>query len=214
MLRVSEIFHSIQGESSYAGWPCSFVRLSGCNLRCSYCDTRYAHDEGTVMEVSEILQRVDAQSCDLVEVTGGEPLLQSETHRLVRELADRGRRVLVETNGSMDISELDPRSVVIMDVKCPSSGQSHCNDLANLGRLRPADEVKLVIGDREDYEFARELLGGFRSGGLKQNTVHFSPVFGKMEPSRLVQWILDDRLCVRLNLQLHKFIWDPNRRGV
>ncbi len=214
MLKVSEIFHSIQGESSFAGCPCAFVRLSGCNLRCSYCDTRYAYDDGVAMEVSEILRRVDACTCDLVEVTGGEPLLQSEASRLVRELADRGLRVLVETNGSMDISPLDVRSIVIMDVKCPSSGQSHCNDLANLGRLRPGDEVKFVIADRADYEFAREVVLGMRPGEGKQNVKHFSPVFGRMEPSCLAEWILEDRLCVRLNLQLHKVIWGPSQRGV
>lgn len=214
VLRVNEIFHSIQGESSYAGWPCVFVRLTGCNLRCLYCDTRYAYEEGVDLEMAEILDRVAAFSCDMVEVTGGEPLLQREAFRLVEALLDRGYRVLVETNGSMDISPLDPRCASIVDVKCPSSGESHRNDLANLLRLRPADELKFVIGDRGDYEFAKHVLAAPPFGGRILNTVHFSPVSGKLEPSLLVRWILEDRLRVHLNLQWHKVIWGPSERGV
>lgn len=214
MLRVSEIFHSIQGESSFAGWPCTFIRLSGCNLRCRYCDTQYAYEEGETLGISEVINRIESYSCNLVEVTGGEPLLQDGAPQLVGELVRLGFHVLVETNGSMDISVLDPRSIAIMDVKCPSSGQSQHNDLENFARLRPADEVKFVIADRVDYEFAKALVHGMLPGEGKRNVTHFSPVFGLMEPSRLVEWILHDRLCVRLNLQLHKLIWGPSVRGV
>jgi 7-carboxy-7-deazaguanine synthase len=214
VLRVCEIFHSIQGESSYAGWPCSFVRLSGCNLRCRYCDTPYAYEEGVAMEVGEILERLGIYSSRLVEVTGGEPLLQAETPRLVRKLLECGYRVLVETNGSKDISGLDPRCVAIVDMKCPSSGQSHCNDLGNLRRLRPSDELKFVIENRADYDFAKSLLSSIRSEGEIMNTVHFSPVFGQLDPSRLVDWILEDGLWVHLNMQWHKVIWGPDERGV
>jgi 7-carboxy-7-deazaguanine synthase len=222
-LRVNEIFHSIQGESSYAGWPCVFVRLTGCNLRCTYCDTRYAYDEGGEMNVSEILDRVRAFRCRLVEVTGGEPLIQHETPHLVSGLLRRGHTVLVETNGTRDISLLDRECIKIVDFKCPSSGEAERNDLENIQRLGESDEVKLVIGTREDYEFARDLadlIHGAR--GLDElrghigpgKTVHFSPVLGVLEPKTLAEWLLSDRLDVRLNLQLHKYIWDPGLRGV
>ena len=216
-LRVNEIFHSIQGESSYAGWPCVFVRLTGCNLRCTYCDTRYAYEEGSEMSVSEILDRVRAFRCRLVEVTGGEPLIQDETPQLVSGLLRRGYTVLVETNGSRDISLLDRECIKIVDFKCPSSGEAERNDLDNIRRLGENDEVKLVIGTREDYEFARELaelIHGARGAGGRRKTVHFSPVLGVLEPRALAEWLLSDGLDVRLNLQLHKYIWDPEQRGV
>ncbi|ABK17668.1 radical SAM protein [Syntrophobacter fumaroxidans] len=213
-LRVNEIFHSIQGESGYAGWPCVFVRLTGCNLRCSYCDTRYAYDEGDFVTLREIIGRVRRFDCPLVEITGGEPLLQPETPELVAELLDLGHTVLVETNGSMDISVVDRRCVKIVDFKCPSSGESDANDMENLERLGSRDEIKCVIGTREDYEFAREIerLAAERAG--TGSTVCFSPVFGKLEPRELAEWILADRLRVRLGLQLHKIIWEPDTRGV
>lgn len=213
-LRVNEIFHSIQGESGYAGWPCVFVRLTGCNLRCSYCDTRYAYDEGDLVTLREIIGRVRRFDCPLVEITGGEPLLQAETPGLIAELLDLGHTVLLETNGSMDISAVDRRCVKIVDFKCPSSGESDANDMGNLGRLGPPDEIKCVIGTREDYEFAREIerLIAERAGTCA--TVCFSPVFGKLEPKELAEWILADRLRVRLGMQLHKIIWEPDRRGV
>lgn len=213
MLRVNEIFHSIQGESSYAGWPCSFIRLAGCNLRCTYCDTRYAYEEGEDLEIGDILDRLSAPAGCLVEVTGGEPLLQAETPTLVKGLLARGYRVLVETNGSLDISVLDPACVAILDLKCPSSGESHRNELGNLDRLRPADEVKFVLANRRDYEFARRVMASLHAN-RRTNVVHFSPVFGVLEPSRLVEWILEDRLPVHLNLQWHKYIWGPDQRGV
>ncbi len=211
-LRVNEIFHSIQGESSYAGEPCVFVRLAGCNLRCAYCDTRYAYDEGQANEIAEILERVSRFGCGLVEITGGEPLLQEETPVLARELLSAGYRVLVETNGSMDIDRLDRGCARIMDVKCPSSGMATHNDMTNLTRLTGRDELKFVIGSREDYEFAKSILATRPEGvGCK---VNFSAVFGQLPLRELAEWILADRLSVRLNLQIHKLIWDPDARGV
>jgi 7-carboxy-7-deazaguanine synthase len=210
-LKVNEIFHSIQGESSYAGRPCTFVRLTGCNLRCSYCDTTYAYSEGTDYSIEEVVQRAALYKCPLVEITGGEPLIQVETPALIGQLLSEGYRVLLETNGSQDIGRVDPRCVKIVDIKCPSSGQAKENDLENLTKLTGKDEVKFVIGDREDYEFAKELLGVHN---LKGNPVHFSPVFRTLAPRTLAEWILSDRLDVRLHLQLHKYIWDPNQRGV
>jgi 7-carboxy-7-deazaguanine synthase len=215
MLVVNEIFQSVQGESSYAGWPCLFVRLTGCNLRCAYCDTRHAYDEGHEMSVVDIIHRLQPFSCPLVEITGGEPLIQSETPELIQKLLDEGWQVLVETNGSIDIACVDPRCVRIVDFKCPSSFESNSNDYKNIERLSPKDEVKFVIGDREDYEFARALAARVQSSGSAAKVpIHFSPVSERLPPRVLVQWILEDRLQVRLNLQLHKFIWGPDERGV
>ena len=210
-LKVSEIFHSIQGESSWSGQPCAFIRLTGCNLRCAYCDTSYAYEQGRFMEISEILERVRRLRCDLVEVTGGEPLIQEETPSLIGRLLDEGHTVLLETNGSIDIGGVDRRCVRIVDIKCPSSGMAGQNDLRNLKKLRARDELKFVIGSREDYEFARELLSTFPAVRRK---INFSPVFGVLAPRSLAEWILHDRLPVRLNLQLHKIIWGPEARGV
>jgi len=215
MLRVNEVFHSIQGESSFAGWPCVFVRLTGCNLRCNYCDTRYAYDEGEDMSLPDVLLKVKAFDCPLVEITGGEPLIQEEAPGLAEALLDLGLRVLVETNGSCDISLIDSRCTRIVDLKCPSSGQAGANDYGNLGRLGDRDELKFVLSDREDYEFARDHVRRLKTG--RRGTmipIHFSPVFARMDPGMLARWILDDRLQVRLNLQLHKMIWGPDRRGV
>jgi 7-carboxy-7-deazaguanine synthase len=212
-LKVNEIFYSIQGESSYAGRPCLFVRLTGCNLRCSYCDTRYAYEEGTEMEIETILNHLSAYPCFLVEVTGGEPLLQKETPALVRSLLAKRYHVLMETNGSQDVSVVDPRCIKIIDVKCPLSGEMEKNDLKNLDLLTVRDEIKFVISGREDYEYAKTLL---ISTGLAERTnlVHFSPAYGKIEPRELGGWILKDHLKVRLHFQLHKLIWPPDRRGV
>lgn len=213
-LKVNEIFYSIQGESSFAGYPCVFVRLTGCNLRCSYCDTQYAYVEGEELAISPLVKRVRAFECPLVEITGGEPLLQNETPELIYTLLNEGHTVLLETNGSLDISPVDFRCVRILDVKCPSSGQSPCNDLTNLQRLSSRDEVKFVIGDRADYDYARQILRELAGRSPEVSCVHFSPVFGKMKPDTLAGWILDDHLPVRLQLQLHKIIWDPQLRGV
>lgn len=214
MLKVNEIFHSIQGESTYAGRRCVFVRLTGCNLRCSYCDTQYAYDEGDELEIDDILDRITSYQCSLVEITGGEPLIQPETPILVNRLLAGGYRVLMETNGSQDISRVDARCVKIVDIKCPSSGESGQNDLENLNRLTDQDEVKFVITDHGDYEFAKEILESRSSDFCRKRPVHVSPVFGKIEPKIVVEWILKDRLDVRLHLQLHKFIWPLDQRGV
>jgi len=213
-LKVNEIFYSIQGESSFAGRPCVFVRLTGCNLRCSYCDTRYAYYEGKEMDIEEILDKVSSYGCDLVEITGGEPLIQENTPYLVRKLLDMGFRVLLETNGTRDISMVDPRCIKILDIKCPYSGESEKNDLENLNRLGKDDEIKFVIADRTDFEFAKRILMEWKIVPFKPNPVHFSPVFGILEPRLLAEWILKDHLDVKLHLQLHKIIWGGEKRGV
>ena len=210
-LEVNEIFHSIQGESSWSGQPCVFIRLTGCNLRCAYCDTSYAYEQGRFMEIPEIMERVRRLRCDLVEVTGGEPLIQADTPLLIGGLLDAGHTVLLETNGSIDIGVVDPRCIRIMDIKCPSSGMAGQNDLRNLQKLGVQDELKFVIGSREDYEFARDLLSTLPAARYK---INFSPVFGSLALRSLAEWILEDRLPVRLNLQLHKIIWGPETRGV
>ncbi|AOY60546.1 radical SAM protein [Desulfococcus multivorans] len=210
-LTVNEIFFSIQGESSFAGRPCVFIRLTGCNLRCAYCDTRYAYYDGVALDIPDILQRVADYQCPLVEVTGGEPLIQAETPLLIGELIERDFTVLLETNGTQDISRIDDRCIRIVDVKCPTSGEADKNDLDNFDRLSSHDEIKFVIGNREDYEFARTIAG--RLSG-RPNPVHFSPVFGRLAPDQMAAWILEDRLNVRLQPQLHKIIWNPEQRGV
>jgi 7-carboxy-7-deazaguanine synthase len=213
-LKVNEIFYSIQGESSYAGRPCVFVRLTGCNLRCSYCDTRFAYRDGEELEVADILNRVKSHECPLVEVTGGEPLIQREAPILVQRLIEEGHEVLMETNGSQDISRVDDRCVKIVDIKCPSSGQHTHNDLKNLDRLKDRDEVKFVISHRDDYAYAKKIVNSGYPNLIKKNTVHFSPVFGRLEASKLAEWLLEDHLDVRLHLQLHKIIWAPGQKGV
>ncbi len=213
-LQVNEIFFSLQGESSYAGLPCVFVRLSGCNLRCSYCDTRYAYEEGSPMEIPEIIDRVSRYNCRLVEITGGEPLLQEETPSLISGLLDLGFTALLETNGSMDISGLDGRCVRILDIKCPSSGEAEKNNFGNLSVLTHEDEIKFVVGDRADYEYAKGVMVEFAGvlGSLKPPLI--SPVMGKIDLKSLAAWILEDRLNARLQVQLHKIIWGPDLRGV
>ncbi len=213
-LKVNEIFYSIQGESSFAGWPCIFVRLTGCNLRCSYCDTQYAYDEGRDASIDDILREVATFRCSLVEITGGEPLRQEETPLLIHTLLDRGYGVLMETNGSFDISAVDPRCIRIVDVKLPGSGEEHRNYWNNLNVLTERDELKFVIGGRKDYEYAREVLGRLQRDVSVKTVANFSPLYGNLAPQLLAEWILEDRLAVRLNLQLHKIIWPPDRRGV
>lgn len=213
-LKVNEIFYSIQGESSYAGRPCVFVRLTGCNLRCTYCDTQYAYEEGQQLEISEIIDRVTSYECLLVDVTGGEPLLQKETPVLIRRLLEQGLEVLMETNGSYDINKVDKRCVRIVDIKCPSSGEQEENNLRNLTKLTGRDEIKCVIGGREDFEYAKRVLSLTDVKPFSINSVHFSPIFGKLDPKVLAGWILEDHLNVRLHLQLHKVIWGPEQRGV
>lgn len=215
MLKVNEVFHSIQGESSFAGLPCVFIRLTGCNLRCTYCDTRYAFDQGQTQTVDRIIRTATGYHCPLVEITGGEPLLQPETPELVRRLLGEGFQVLVETNGSQDISRLDPACTRIVDIKCPSSGEQQQNDLDNLTRLSPRDEVKFVIGDRRDFQFARELIEKYlMPPAFDPGRILLSTVFGKLAPKDLAAWILEANIGARLQLQQHKLIWPPGQRGV
>lgn len=212
-LSVNEIFYSIQGESLYAGLPCAFLRLSGCNLRCRYCDTAYAFAEGTPMPLVNVIERLEAFKCPLVEITGGEPLLQENTPRLIRELLARGYTVLLETNGSLDIRCVDSRCIKIVDIKCPGSGESQNNEPANLDHLAAHDQLKFVLTDRDDYSYAKDLLRG-KWGDKPPVPVLFSPAAGMLEPPQLAAWILKDRLPARLHLQLHKLIWPARARGV
>ena len=213
MLTVNEIFHSIQGESTHAGRPCVFVRLTACDLRCSWCDTPYAFHEGRRMSVDEVMDAVRACDCPVVEITGGEPLLQKEVYPLMQRLLDEGLTVMLETGGHRSIADVPARVIRIMDVKCPGSGESHRNDWTNMEHLTQTDEVKFVIKDRGDYEFAREVVAK-HSLVPRVAAVLFSPVHGILDSKQLAAWILEDRLEVRLQLQVHKYIWDPGTRGV
>jgi 7-carboxy-7-deazaguanine synthase len=211
-MRINEIFFSIQGESSYAGHPCLFVRLTGCPLRCSWCDTSYAFYEGTERSVESILRELEQYECRLVEITGGEPLAQPDVHALVTALADRGYTVLIETSGAMDIASVDRRANIIMDLKCPGSAMEDRNRWTNIPLLKPQDELKFVIKDRADYDWALTIVRKYALAD--RHTVLFSPVFGEMDPQALAEWILADCLNVRYQLQLHKFIWGAAVRGV
>jgi len=212
VLKVNEIFYSIQGESSKAGLPCVFVRLTYCNLRCTYCDTEYAFYEGKDYSVDEIIEEVKKYNCRLVEVTGGEPLVQNESKELMKKLCDNGFEVLLETAGNMPIEDIDKRVKIIMDLKCPSSGMMKKNLFENIDHLKETDEVKFVIGTREDYEWSRETIKKYELN--QKNKVFFSCVFDKLEPLTLVSWILEDKLDVRYQLQMHKYIWHPETKGV
>ena len=213
MLTVNEIFHSIQGESTHSGRPCVFVRLTACDLRCSWCDTPYAFTEGRKVSVEEVVSRVDSYGCGLVEITGGEPLLQREVYPLMRTLLERGHEVLIETGGHVSVAEVPDGVARIVDVKCPGSGESHRNHWPNLDILNGRDEVKFVIRDRADYEYAREVVKT-HALGPRVAAVLFSPVHGVLPPADLAAWILEDRLRVRLQLQSHKYIWGAHVRGV
>jgi 7-carboxy-7-deazaguanine synthase len=212
-VRINEIFHSIQGESTWAGSPCVFVRLTGCNLRCSWCDTEYAFHEGSQMEIAEVAEKVAGFGCGLVEITGGGPLLQQSVHPLIAMLLERGHTVMIETSGERDISVVDPHVIRIVDLKCPGSGESARNRWSNVEHLTRRDELKFVLADRNDYEWARDALNAHRLSE-RVNAVLMSPVFGQLEPADLAAWILEDRLAVRMQLQMHKHIWSPTARGV
>jgi len=213
MLTINEIFHSIQGESTYAGAPCVFVRLTACDLRCAWCDTPYAFTRGEKRTVAEVVEAAAAFGCPLVEITGGEPLLQDDVYPLMEALRDRGMTVLLETGGHISLDRVPAGIVKIVDVKCPASGESARNHWPNLGLLGPADQVKFVIQDRADYEFARRILDEHRLAAACA-AVLFSPVHGVLEPRELAAWILADRLPVRLQLQVHKVVWGAHARGV
>jgi 7-carboxy-7-deazaguanine synthase len=212
-LTVNEIYRSIQGESTWAGRPCVFVRLTYCNLRCNYCDTEYAFYEGKKMALKEIVDRVESFGSELVEITGGEPLLQKNVLPLMSILCDAGHTVLLETSGAHDIAPVDSRVHRIMDLKTPGSGEVEKNLWSNIDHLRPRDEVKFVIGSREDYEWSREKVQRFDLPA-RCHAVLFSPIFGRIDPREIVEWILADKLNVRFQLQMHKFIWTPTQRGV
>jgi 7-carboxy-7-deazaguanine synthase len=213
VLTINEIFHSIQGESTHTGRPCVFVRLTACDLRCSWCDTPYAFTEGSKMTVEDVLARVDGYGCDLVEITGGEPLLQRDVYQLMEQLLASGKTVMVETGGHLSIKEVPSPVIRIMDIKCPASGESAKNHWANLDLLTSHDEVKFVIRDRVDYQFAKDVITRHQ---LVDRTaaVLLSPVHGVLPAKDLAAWILADRLPVRLQLQAHKYIWDAHTRGV
>ena len=213
MLTVNEIFHSIQGESTHAGRPCVFVRLTACDLRCSWCDTPYAFYEGRKMSLDEVIAAVEDYRCPLVELTGGEPLLQKDVYPLMARLLESGKTVLVETGGHVSLVDVPMSVHKIMDVKCPGSGEAHRMDWSNLDRLSPIDEVKFVIRDRADYEYARDIVSKHELD-RKVAAVLFSPVHGVLDPRTISEWVLADRLAVRVQLQVHKYIWDPQTRGV
>jgi len=213
LVTINEIFYSVQGESTYAGRPCVFVRLTACDLRCSWCDTPYAFHEGTKRPLEEVLGDVERFDCGLVEITGGEPLLQEDVYPLMQALIDRGKTVLLETGGHRSTARVPAPVVTILDLKCPGSGEAARTDWQNLDRLRPHDEVKFVIKDRADYEYARDVVKQ-RDLAARAAAVHFSPVHAEMDLRTLSEWVLADRLPVRVQVQLHKYIWDPSTRGV
>jgi 7-carboxy-7-deazaguanine synthase len=213
VLTINEIFHSIQGESTHAGRPCVFVRLTACDLRCSWCDTPYAFHEGRKMSVDEVIAQVLAFECPVVEITGGEPLLQADVYPLMQGLLDRGHTVMLETGGHRSIAEVPYGVIRVVDVKCPASGEAGRNFWPNLDLLEPTDEVKFVIQDRADYEFARDVVQRHALAD-RVAAVLFSPVHDTLDPKTLAAWILEDRLTVRLQLQMHKYVWGKDVRGV
>ena len=213
MLTVNEIFHSIQGESTHAGQLCVFVRLTACDLRCTWCDTPYAFHEGRKMSVDEVVAAVESFGSPLVEITGGEPLLQDDVYPLMDRLLAAGRTVMLETGGHRPTTRVPASVLKIVDVKCPASGESSRNDWSNLERLERHDEVKFVVQDRGDYEFARDVIARYDLPS-KVAAVLMSPVHGVLDPKSLSEWMLSDRLPARLQLQLHKYIWSPTTRGV
>ncbi|RKY98484.1 MAG: 7-carboxy-7-deazaguanine synthase [Ignavibacteriae bacterium] len=212
MLKVNEIYHSIQGESTNAGLPCVFIRLTGCDLRCSYCDTEYAFYDGKDYSIKQIVDEVKKYNCKLVEITGGEPLMQDESITLMKKLCDEDFDVMLETAGNMPIKNVDKRVKLILDLKCPSSGMMDKNLYENVDHLKKDDEVKFVIGNREDYDWMKEII--IKYNLQNKCTLLASVAFGTLEPLALVNWILEDKLDVRFQLQIHKFIWHPKTKGV
>jgi len=212
MLKVNEIYYSIQGESSRAGLPCVFVRLTYCNLRCSYCDTEYAFHDGKEMPADLIIEEVKKFHCPLIEITGGEPLFQAESVELMKRLCDEGFDVMLETGGSLTVKEVDKRVMIILDLKCPSSKMMKKNLYENLDYIKTSDEIKFVIGSREDYEWAKETIGKYNLAG--KCGILLSTVFGALDPAKMVGWMLEDKLRARFQLQMHKFIWEPDTKGV
>lgn len=210
-LVVHEIYASIQGESTFAGLPCTFIRLTGCPLRCRWCDTPHSFKEGDPMSIDAILAEVAKLSPQLVEVTGGEPLSHPECDELLKRLADTGRKVLLETSGALPIDSVDPRVTIILDMKCPSSGELESNHYPNFAKLKPGDEVKFVMGDRVDFDWSVDLV---RKHDLTRQPVLFSPIYGELTHKQLADWIMETGLPIRLQVALHKVIWGPDVRGV
>jgi len=213
LVTINEVFYSVQGESTYAGRPCVFVRLTACDLRCTWCDTPYAFHEGRKRAIADVVAEVERYDCSLVEVTGGEPLLQEDVYPLMDELLARGKTVLLETGGHRSTARVPDPVVTILDIKCPASGEADRMDWENLSRLRPRDEVKFVINDRADYEYARDAIARHALAG-RAAAIHMSPVHGVLNPRTLSEWVLADHLPVRVQLQLHKYIWPADLRGV
>jgi 7-carboxy-7-deazaguanine synthase len=211
-LLIHEVYRSVQGESTFAGLPCVFVRLAVCDSRCVWCDTPHAFTQGEPRPLDAVVEQVRGYACPLVEITGGEPLLQEEVFTLMTQLADLGLTVLLETSGAHDLARVDPRVHVIMDLKCPDSGECPGNRWENLTLLKPSDEIKFVLASRRDFDWAAETIR--RHGLDRRFTVSLSPVFGAVEPVRLAEWLLASGLQVRMQLQLHKYVWDPKARGV
>ncbi|MBN4066514.1 radical SAM protein [Simkania negevensis] len=212
-LQIIEIFSSIQGETSWTGLPTLFIRLASCNLRCTWCDTTYSFGRGTRYTITSILESVDHHALQHICVTGGEPLLQQDVFPLMSKLCDEDYQVILETGGSLSIASVDPRVKIILDVKCPGSGMEGRNFWDNIGKLKRSDEVKFVIKDKDDYCYAKGIVEQY---ALTQRVdqILFSPVFDELDPQELVEWILEDKLAVRLNLQMHKYIWSKEKRGV
>ena len=212
MLKINEIFHSIQGESTYAGRRCVFVRFTYCNLRCTYCDTEYAFNEGADKSIETIIDEIKQFDCKLVEVTGGEPLMQEESLELMKKLCDLNFEVMLETGGSLPIKDVDERVKIIMDLKTPSSGMMKKNFYENIKFIKKNDEIKFVIGSREDYEWSKEITKEYKLND--KCPILFSVVFDQLKPVTLSEWILEDKLNVIYQLQMHKYIWEPDKRGV
>jgi 7-carboxy-7-deazaguanine synthase len=210
-LNITELFRSVQGETSYTGIPTFFVRLAACNLRCRWCDTPYSFPRGEPTSIDDIIEQIENSGCRYVCITGGEPLLQKEVHTLMKQLADRGFILSLETGGSLTIKDVDPRVKVILDIKCPGSLMDAKNDWTNIPLLKSTDEIKFVIADRKDYDWTKSICARYR---LWSHTVLFSPVHGELDPRELVSWILEDKLPARLNMQLHKYIWGATVKGV
>ncbi|OGW40938.1 MAG: 7-carboxy-7-deazaguanine synthase QueE [Nitrospirae bacterium RBG_13_39_12] len=211
-MKVCEIFRSIQGESTYAGIPCTFIRLTGCNLRCSYCDTRYAYYEGNEISEEDIIKQVKSAGINLVEITGGEPILQKEVYHLIERMLNDNYKVLIETNGSLSIKEIDRRAVIILDIKTPGSGMSGKMDMSNLNVIKNIDEVKFVITNKIDYEWSKDIMNKYNL--FDRCNILVSPAYGILKPEDLAGWMIEDGLKVRLNLQIHNYIFGSGRRGI
>lgn len=211
LLKVNEIFYSIQGESSFAGIPCVFIRLSGCNLRCTYCDTRYAFTEGKKITIDQIIQKVNQYQCPIIEITGGEPLLQDETIQLAEKLCQLNYTVLIETNGTQDIRSLPKQVIRIIDIKCPGSGENKKINWNILNQLESNDELKFVVSSLEDYQWAKKIILEYNL--IEKSKILISPVYNKLHPRILAEWILQDKLNIRLQIQLHKTIWFNQKQG-